>query len=221
MKKFDVVAVATDVVLLAIINDELQILLIKPKKSELAGKWALPGGMVNPSESVDDSVKRHLLGKAAVKNIYLEQLYAFGEVNRDEFGRVVSVAYLALIPDAARIKPSTTEAYEDIAWHPVRSLPPLAYDHGKIVSYSLKRLRAKIGYTNVIKELLPPEFTFNRMMAAYELILGRKLDKRNFSKKILALGIIKPTKKKSSGGAHRPATLYRFISKSLRIIEIL
>ena len=181
----------------------------------------MPGGMVNPDESVEDSVKRHLLNKAGVKDVYLEQLYAFGEVERDPFGRVVSIAYLALVPDSQRIKLMTTGSYEGISWHPISQLPELAYDHQKIVDYSIERLKAKIGYTNVIKELLPEDFTFNQLMGAYELILGKKLDKRNFSKKIIALKLIKPTKNKSVGGAHRPALLYKFTSKDLKIIEIL
>lgn len=220
-KRFDVVAVATDVVMLALEDKELKILLIKPKHPALSGQWALPGGMVNPDESVEESVRRHLSNKAGVKDVYLEQLYAFGEVDRDPFGRVVSIAYSALITDIKKIKLATTESYEGIAWHPVSQLPILAYDHQQIVDYSLERLKAKIGYTNVVKELLPEEFTFNQLMSAYELILNKKLDKRNFSKKVIALKLIKPTKNKSIGGAHRPALLYKFTAKELKIIEIL
>lgn len=220
-KRFDVVAVATDVVMLVIEDKELKVLLLKPKNPALSGKWALPGGMVNPEESVDDSVRRHLLNKAGVKNVYLEQLYAFGEVYRDPFGRVVSIAYLALIPDINKIKLSTSEAYEGISWHLLSQLPALAYDHKEIIHYSLDRLKAKIGYTNVIKGLLSEEFTFNQLLSAYELILDKKLDKRNFSKKVLGLKMIKPTSKKSVVGAHRPALLYRFTNKELKLIEIL
>lgn len=220
-KRFDVVAVATDVVMLALESGKLKVLLIKPKNPMLMGKWALPGGMVNPDESVDDSVRRHLLAKAGIKGVYMEQLFTFGQVDRDPFGRVVSVAYLALIPDITKIKLVTSGAYEGISWHNIDALPALGYDHDLIIRTALERLRAKLTYTNIIYGLLPEEFTFNELLKTYELILDRKLDKRNFSKKIIALKLIKPTSKKSAGAAHRPAILYRFVSRQPKNIEIL
>jgi len=218
--KYKFVVIATDVVILTVINGQLKILLIKMKKAPFAGCWAAPGGLVKPNESVEASAKRHLQNKTGMKNVYLEQLYTFGQVNRDPFGRVVSVAYFALIPGTG-LKLKTTREFKDVKWFLVDDLPKLAYDHKKMVECAINRLRAKLEYTNIVYSLLPNEFSLSELQKTYEIILGRKLDKRNFRKKILSLNLIVKTRKKTVGEAYRPAILYRFIKKSPQIIEIL
>jgi 8-oxo-dGTP diphosphatase len=212
-KKYEHAVIAVDVVIFTVEEGKLKTLLIKMKKSPYEKSWAMPGGLVGGGESVDDAAKRHLQDKTGVKNIFLEQLYTFGEVDRDPFGRVVSVAYFALIPSAG-IKLKTTADYQDVAWFDIKKIPPLAYDHQKILDYAWRRLRAKLGYTNIVCNLLPDEFTLSQLQNAYELILDKKIDKRNFRKKILSLGLVKKIGKKTKD-AHRPAEIFAFNEKKL------
>lgn len=215
------VIVAVDVVVFTIKDGILRVLLIKPKRPALGDKWALPGGMVMPKESVSKAVERHLVQKTGLGQIYLEQLYTFGEVDRDPFGRVVSVAYLALIPPDRKINLRTTEAYDEIQWFAANSLPALAYDHKEIVAKAVERLRAKLEYTNIVYSLLSAQFTLSQLQEAYEIILGRKLDKRNFRKKFKVLNLIKRVGRQKRGAPNRPAELFAFVSKKPRIIGIL
>lgn len=219
-KHYDFAVIATDVVIMTIIEGELKILLIKMKKAPFENAWAIPGGLVDSEESVFLAAKRHLSQKAGLKDIFLEQLYTFGDVSRDPFGRVVSVAYLALAP-ANKVKPETTGEYDGIEWHPVYDLPELAYDHKEMVDMAVKRLQSKLEYTNIVYNLLEPEFTLTDMQVAYEVILGRGLDKRNFRKKILSLNIVKKIGKNELGKQNRPAELYSFVDKELKEVEIL
>lgn len=212
VQKYQFAVIATDVVIFTIQNNELKVLLIKMKKAPFTGKWAAPGGLVNSDESVAESALRHLVEKTGLKNVYMEQLYTFGGVDRDPFGRVVSVAYSALIPSDAKIKIFTTQEYQDIAWFAARHLPPMAYDHKAIITYALERLKSKLEYTNIVYSLMPKEFTLGELQYAYELILGRSLDKRNFRRKISLAKIIKKLDKKRDGEANRPAALYAFTS---------
>jgi 8-oxo-dGTP diphosphatase len=179
-KKYKFAVIAADVVIFSLINDELQALLIRMKKSPYAGYWAAPGGLVKPEESVDEAAKRHLFTKTGVKDVYLEQLYTFGEVARDPFGRVVSVAYFALIPTSG-LKLKTTDEYEEVKWFAVSDLPKLAYDHRKIIEMAIKRLRSQLEYSNIVYSLMPAEFTLPELQKTYEIIL-----KKNFIKEIFA-----------------------------------
>ena len=190
------------------------------KRAPFIGCWAIPGGMVKVNEDVERAAKRHLDAKTGVKNIYLEQLYTFSRVDRDPFGRVVSVAYIALIPSAG-LKLKTSEEYADISWYPVDELPKMAYDHKEIVNFAVKRLQAKLEYTNIVYSLVPEEFSLSDLQNTYEIILKTKMDKRNFRKKILGSKIIMPTGKRKAGEANRPAELYRFVSRKPQIIELL
>lgn len=219
-KRYKHAVIATDVVIFTIKDGKLQVLLIKMKKLPYTGRWAAPGGLVEIYESVDDSAKRHLLDKTGVKNVYLEQLYTFGSVNRDYFGRVVSVAYFALIPSGG-VRLKTTKEYEDVAWFQVEKLPKLAYDHQKIIEVALARLKAKLGYTNLVYSLLPVEFSLGELRATYEIILQKKMDRRNFRKKLLSLKVVKKVGKKQTRVSNRPAELYQFTSKKLARYRIL
>ena len=219
-KKYKFTVVAADIIIFTIKDEKLQTLLIKMKKKPFANCWAAPGGMVRPNESVDDAAKRILNEKSGVSGVYLEQLYTFGKINRDPFGRVVSVAYFALVPsDSLFLK--TTKEYGDIKWFPIDKLSKLAYDHREIVKCAINRLRNKLGYSNIVYSLLPNEFTLSELQGTYEVILSKKLDKRNFRKKLFSLNLVKSLGREKRGMANRPAALYAFKNKKPRIVGIL
>lgn len=213
------IKVAVDCCIFTVIEGELCVLLIKMKE-KLADFWALPGGLISNNETADEAARRILKQQTSVSNVYLEQLYTFSEIERDPFNRVVSIAYFALIP-AENVILKTIPKYTDVRWWKIKELPNLAYDHQKITKYSQKRLGWKVTYSNAIWSLLPEEFSLSQLQSAYESVLGKKLDKRNFRKKILSLDIIIETGNKATIGAHRPAKLYKFVTKEPRIVEII
>lgn len=219
-RKYKFAVIAVDVVIFTALDGKLNVLLIKMKKKPFEKKWASPGGLVRPEESLNEAAKRHLKLKTGVTNVYLEQLYAFGEVKRDPFGRVVSVAYFALISPSG-IKLKTTKEYGDVKWFSADELPSLAYDHKNIIDCAISRLRSKLEYTNIVYGLLPDEFTLSELQKTYEIILKKKLDKRNFRKKILSLKFVKRSGKRTLRGKNRPAELYAFSYKKPKIVEIL
>lgn len=218
--KNDYPKVAVDLVIFSIINDTLSVALIQMKKKPFENKWAFPGGLVELNESLDNAAKRELKEKANISDVYLEQLYTAGEVNRDPINRVVSVVYYALL-NSDKITLKTTEKYKAIEWFPIDKLPTLAYDHSKMAKIAHSRLKGKLTYTNIVYSLLPKFFTLSDLQNVYEIILGEKMDKRNFRKKVLSLKILSPTKKYKAKGAHRPALLYSFKKRTLEVIEIL
>lgn len=219
-KKYTFAVIATDVVIFTMKDGQLQVLLIKMKKQPFTEFWAAPGGLVSPVESINYAASRVLAEKTGVSDVYLEQLYTFGEVDRDPFGRVVSVAYFALI-QSPHVKLKTTAEYGDVAWFPVKKLPKLAYDHAQIIRTAIQRLKAKLEYTNIVYSLLPKEFTLSELQQVYQTILDEALDKRNFRKKVLSLGLLKKLQKKRQGTASRPAELYSFISTKPQEIHLI
>jgi ADP-ribose pyrophosphatase YjhB (NUDIX family) len=221
-------AVAADVAVFTVLDGALQVLLVRVGRGSFAGRWALPGGRVRSDESLDDAAVRLLADQTGLRDVYLEQLFTFGHPQRDPHGRVVSVAYVALIPHGGRF-PRAREGTEpaatagpgpDVVWRRAAALPPLAYDHGAVVETGLARLRAKLTYTNLVYTLLPPTFTLGELQSMYEAVLGRTLDRRNFRKKILALGLLRPLGRVRRG-PHRPAALYSFRHRRPMMIEIL
>lgn len=211
--------VAVDTVIFSVYENKLFVLLLEIIHSDFKNKWALPGGLILPTENLEEGVQRHLLVKTGLRDVYFEQLYTFSEIDRDPRGRVVSSAYLSLLSDYEK-KIKTSKDYSDIKWFDIKKLPPLAYDHKKIIIKALERLKGKLSYTNIAQYLLPKEFTLSDLQHVYETILDKELDKRNFRKKVLSLGIIEKTKKKTLG-AFRPAQLYCFNSKQVKIVEML
>jgi 8-oxo-dGTP diphosphatase len=211
-------AVAVDMIIFTAGEDDLLVLLIQRRGEPFAGHWAIPGGFVDPEESLDDAAARELREETGVAEVFLEQLYTFGEPDRDPRGRVISVAYYALLRQAPAI--SAADDAADARWFPLRALPPLAFDHAAILDYALSRVRNKVEYTNIVYSLLPDTFTLTELQRVYEIILGRTLDKRNFRKKINSLDLVAPTGAERRDGAHRPAKLYRFRSREPRIVEI-
>ncbi len=209
---------AADVVALRFADGVLEVLLIPVTNEYFAGREGLPGGLIAPRETAEQAAVRHLSGKGGLTGAYLEQLYTFSDVDRDPRGRVVSVAYLALCaPEEVRGREEKVQA----RWCSVGRVPKLAYDHDHILKTALERLRARIGYTTIARHLLPKEFTLTDLQDAYEGVLGQTLDKRNFRKKILALGLVAETGHSRTQGASRPAALYTFAAKGVQTIEIL
>ena len=180
------VKVAVDNCIFTVLEDRLHLLLIQMTKAPYTEMWALPGGLIQDDESLDAAAVRILYEETGVAEVYLEQLYTFGRPDRDPAGRVVSIAYFALI-HAAGIALRTQPKYADVRWWPWATLPPLAYDHDAVAAYARQRLEWKLAYTNVVWSLLPRRFALTELQKVYEAVLGRKLDKRNFRKKILAL----------------------------------
>jgi 8-oxo-dGTP diphosphatase len=211
--------VAVDVAVLTIEAGRLLALLIKVKAGPAAGQWAFPGGLVGLGESLEEAARRELEEKTGVTKIFLEQLYTFGDVDRNPIHRVVSAAYFALVPhEDVRLK--TGAKYAGIGWFPMKKLPRLAYDHNRVAETAHDRLRSKLSYTNIAWSLLPESFTLSELQEIYEVILDRRLDRRNFRKKVVALGLLKPLASKRRG-PHRPAQLYSFRSREPVISEIL
>ena len=213
------IKVASDAAIFTVTDGELQVLLIRMKKSPYEGMWAVPGGIIGQEETTEAAARRILSEQTGVRDAYLEQLGTFDDPARDKLGRVVSVAYYALIA-AEDVLLKTTEKYADVRWWPVRKLPSLAYDHKEVVASATARIRAKVGYANVAWSLMPKLFPLSQLRETYEAILGHALDKRNFRKKIMTLGLIEESGRKSEGGAHRPAELYRFRNRKPEIIDL-
>ncbi len=209
---------AVDVVIYTLDRRTLQCVLVQVKEGPFAGKWAFPGGLVGAADSLDQAAEREVRERTGVKSGYLEQLYTFGKPERDPASRVVSVSYLALVPTRrAKLKPAWK--YAAIIWVPANFLPHLAYDHDQVGRLALQRLRSKLQYTNIVYSLLPSEFTLSELQEVYETILHRSLDRRNFRKKILSLGLLRQLGRKRHG-THRPASLYAFQKRRPMIIEM-
>ena len=202
-------ALTVDIVTFTLRESRLQALLIQRAEEPFAGMWALPGGFVRMEESLEDAANRELAEETGLKDIYLEQLYTYGDPQRDPRGRVVTVAYYALIPADAPVRSAGGSDARQARWFPIDKLPPLAFDHAEILSYALRRLRYKLEYTAACFQLLPEEFTLSEIQRTYEMILGEELDKRNFRRRIQEAGIIEATPH-MRGGEGRPAHLYRY-----------
>ncbi|MSP13246.1 MAG: NUDIX hydrolase [Chloroflexi bacterium] len=207
-------AVTVDVVIFTLLDNDLKVLLVKRRSPPFQAMWAIPGGFVKPDESLEDAVRRELVEETGVHDVYLEQLYTFGDARRDPRMRVITVVYFALVSvDKLDVDFDELDA---VTWFSMYTLPTLAFDHEKILKYALQRLRYKLEYTTLGFALLPEEFTLTELQQAYEMILNEKLDKRNFRRKILSTGIVELTDRVRMGD-HRPARLYRFAAAELQL----
>ncbi len=193
------------------------VLLVRRKNPPYQGCWALPGGFVEHDEPLEQAALRELEEETSVKNLFIEQLYTFGQPRRDPRGRVVSVAYFALINLSEHRLKARSDAAE-VRWFAIEQLPTLAFDHTDILHMAITRLRNKVRYQPIGFELLPDEFSLGQLQELYETVLGLPLNKRNFRSRILKLGILEKTGKQE-GVAHRPATLYRFNKEKYRLLE--
>jgi 8-oxo-dGTP diphosphatase len=204
--------VAVAVVIFTVRLGVLAVLLIHRAAEPYAGSWALPGGLLLAGETLDEAAARKLVGETGVGDVYLEQLYTFDAPRGPSRARA-TVSYFALV-DEGRVRLEVRPAWQP-AWFPVDDLPALAFDNDIVVTYAVRRLRAKLGYSNVVYSLLPERFTLTELQRVYEAILAEPLDKRNFRKRIDSLGLVEPTAEMRQAGAHRPARLYRFARREL------
>ena len=210
LPKFDSVF-SIDCVIFGFDEGELKILLIERNIEPFKDWWALPGYLVKENESLDLAAERILYELTGLRDIFMEQFYTFGDVDRHPQGRVITVAYYAMIRlnGPKELKPVTSVARTAV-WYPVKDLPKLAFDHSKIFEKGFQKIRNKIGYQPIAFELLPEKFTLTQLQHLYEVILNTTLDKRNFRKKMLNYGILKELDEKQKGVSYRAAKLYKF-----------
>lgn len=207
-------ALTVDCVVFGLEASELKVLLIERDLEPFKGRWALPGGFVNMEETLEQAALRELQEETGLRDLYLEQLYTFGQVDRDPRGRVISVAYYALVDPRGLTLKASSDARQ-ARWFPVSQLrgsggTRLAFDHEKILEVALRRLRGKVRYEPIGFELLPTKFTLTQLQTLYETVLERELDKRNFRKKLLSMKILIELEERQQDVAHRAARLYRF-----------
>ena len=201
-------APAVVVVIFTVLEERLSVLLIERAAEPCQGEWALPGGLLQPNETLDGAASRKLQDETGLSDVFLEQLYSFDATDEGNAGIVV--AYFALLPAAqARLR---RELEWRPAWHALRELGELAFENERILEYARERLRNKLAYTNVAYSFLPRRFTLRDLQDVYEAILEEPLDKRNFRRRMVGLGIVRATNETRKEGAHRPARLYEFSS---------
>jgi len=208
-------ALAVDCVVFGLDEKDLKVLLIQRKRDPFAGAWAFPGGFVDVGETPEEAARRELEEETGLTNVFLEQLYTFGEPDRDPREHVVSVAHYALVNVRGKRVRAADDA-RDARWFPVLRPPPLAFDHDKILRMAHKRLRGKVRWQPVGFEVLPRKFTLSQLQHVYETILGEEIDKRNFRRRLLRTGLLVETGQTQSEVGHRPARLYRFDMKRYR-----
>ena len=204
------IKVAVDIIVFGYQSNKLYVLLAKQKFKPFKDRWVIPGGLVGNDESLADAAKRELREETGVSLKELEQLYTFGDnVTRDPRGRVISVGYLGTAnPSKMRLEASTDSI--DADWFPMSGIPELPYDHNHILEIAYKRLKSKLNYQPIGFDLLDKKFPFSDLENLYMTILQRKIDRRNFRKKILSFDFLEETGEILKQGSGRPASLFRF-----------
>lgn len=208
-------ALTVDCVVFGLDEEDLKVLLIERDLPPFEGDWALPGGFVRLEETLNDAARRELGEETGIKDVFLEQLYTIGEIDRDPRERVVTVTYYALVNLSDHRIQAATDA-RSAAWFAIDDVPSLAFDHPKILKMAHERLRGKVRYQPLGFELLPTKFTLRQIQHLYEVILDRQLDKRNFRKKILSMSILVELDEVETDVAHRAARLYKFDHRKYR-----
>lgn len=208
-------AFSVDNVIFGFDGSVLKVLLIQRGAAPFKGKWALPGDLVYPNEDLDTAAERVLEQLTGLRGVYLEQVKTFGAVDRHPLGRVITIAYYSLIK-ISDYSVTPASFAQSAHWHPVQEVGDLAFDHNEILSTCLRRLKLKVRMAPIGFELLPPKFTLTELQQLYESILGDKLDKRNFRKKILSMNLLLDLNEWQEGVAHRPAKLYQFDQSNYR-----
>lgn len=205
--------ISIDCVIFGFENSTLEVLLIKRAIKPAKGMWALPGGFIKKGELIKDAAQRILEETTGVKNIYLEEITIFDKVDRYPLRRVFTIGHFALIkPEHYSL--TTGIDTSEVKWVKLSELPQLPFDHNEIVEIALEKLRTRIRYRPIGFELLPEKFTLPQLQALYEVILDKKLDKRNFRKKLLSMNLLKRLKEKNKNFSRRPAFLYKFDKKN-------
>lgn len=210
LPKFDSVF-SVDCVIFGFEAGELKILLIERNEEPFKDWLALPGYIVGQDESIDDAAERILYELTGLRDLHMKQFHTFGEVNRHPQGRVITVAYYALIRLSGQkeLRPVTQFARKAF-WHPVNELPKLAFDHTEIFETGFNNIKRRLDYQPIAFELLPEKFTLTQLQSVYEAVENKKLDKRNFRKKMLSFGFLKELDEKEKGVSYRAAKLYKF-----------
>lgn len=208
-------AVSADCVIFGFDDGELKVLLIERKNDPYMGRWAFPGGFLNMDEDTDSCARRELFEETGIKNVFIEQLYTFSDVDRDPRGRVITVAYYALVK-LGDYKLHAGDDAKSAKWFAISKIPPLAFDHNRILKVALTRLRGKIRYQPIGFELLPKKFTIPELQNLYETILVRKLDRRNFRKKILDTELLIDHNESVTGVPHKGARYFSFDKKKYK-----
>jgi ADP-ribose pyrophosphatase YjhB (NUDIX family) len=201
--------ISIDCVIFGFEQSVLEILLIKRAGNPYKGMWALPGGFVKKEELVEDAAKRILKVTTGVSNIYLEEVAVFDRKDRFPLWRVFTIGHFALI-SPEHYKLSTGIDSTEVKWFKISKLPELHFDHKHIIEVTLSKLRSRVRYKPIGFELLPGKFTLPQLQTLYEVILGKKLDKRNFRKKIMKMNLLKRLKEKDQNNIRRAAYLYKF-----------
>jgi 8-oxo-dGTP diphosphatase len=207
-----------DCVIFQLQQNQLHVLLIERTQEPFKSQWTLPGGHNPLGQTTLQAMFVAVQSKAGLRQRdfgLVQQLYTFDIAAKDPRGQAVNVSYMAL---GKNLTPHASETDQNPTFFPVIKLPRMAYGHKAIVRYALERLRSKLSYTNAVFALLPAQFTLSQLQIAYEAILERPLDKRNFRKKFLSLGLIEATTEMLREGAHRPAQLYRFRQQTLHTL---
>ena len=213
--EFPRAAVTVDCVVFGLDETELKVMLIQRGIPPFDGQWALPGGFVRIDETVEAAARRELREETGLEKVFLEQLYTFGDLDRDPRERVITIAWYALV----RLSDNRVRAATDAraaAWFGMHELPQLAFDHSRIIATASQRLQSKVRYQPIGFELLPQKFTLTQLQKLYEIVLDRSLDKRNFRRKILAIDILQELDEVEAGVAHRAPGLYRFNKQRYR-----
>ena len=196
-------------------ENENLVLLIQRGKAPFKGKWALPGGFLEEGEELEDCARRELKEETGLTNVFLKQFHTFSKLSRDPRGHVITTAYYAVVrPGHFTLK--ATEDAKNARWFPLEKIPPLAFDHDKILKEGIKSMRQKIIRSSSIFEILPASFSLTQLQQSLEVLLKEKLDKRNFRKKILSYSFLEDTGERTSGLKQRPAMLYRFKKKNFK-----
>lgn len=202
-------SLTVDCVVFGLDDQALKVMLIERGVPPFEGQWALPGGFVRLDESLETAALRELQEETGIAQVFLEQLYTFGDVGRDPRDRVITVSYYALINLSEHHIQATTDA-NAAAWFSAANPPKLAFDHDRILAVALARLKGKLRYEPIGFELLPTKFTLTQLQRLYEIVLGQSLDKRNFRKKILSMDLLIPLDETEIDVRHRAARLYQF-----------
>lgn len=209
-----------DITVFTVDEKTVKILLVKRGKVPFEGEWMLPGGAVYNDESVDYAAKRELKEKTGLENLYLSQFYTFGNPKRDPRMRMVSVSYLALIDrNKVNILQKTPKTL-DAQWFDIKSVPELAFDHKNIVDYAIKTLKKRVSDSTLVSQFMTDEFTMPELRSVYETLLGISLERRNFRKKFISLGLVESIGETKYEGRMRPAELYKFTDKEVKDISL-